>query len=297
MKSVMAFSPSSSRHHSVPFTLRNCQQCPKGTTYIVHSSSSPTTPNNGCKTISELAVRKQRQKIDVETGDSKSQTISYGCEFADVKPSIDANSENALQPYNPMNAQGPVQDFSAPVSLPPIMEYQLSTPYQGCYVPMPPLPQPPPPSSRVSSFDASRYGQRKPVDPHSPFLSQRRVSSDYMGNARRRREGPDIDENLQEVMAQVKVYLTIIKLGVCVTAWMFNALLGVAVFIFIFGSGLIELLPRSRLLMLASGLNTDGVSYRRASSSATNTSRPRKPSEMMQPLSLPMHYVASRHCS
>ncbi|KAK9253490.1 hypothetical protein V1507DRAFT_458540 [Lipomyces tetrasporus] len=296
MKSVMAFSPSSSRHHSVPFTLRN-QQCPKGTTYIPHSSGSATTPNNAGKTISELAVRKQRQKTDMETGDSKCQAISYGCELADDKRSIDANTENALQPYNPMNAQRPVQDFSAPVSLPPILEYQLSTPYQGCYVPMPPLPRTPPPSSRVSSFDASRYGQRKPVDPNSTFLSQRRVSSDYMGNARRRREQPDIDDNLLEVMAQVKVYITIIKLGVCATAWMFNGLLGVAVFIFIFGSGLIERLPRSRLFMLASGFNTDGGSYRQVSSSASNTSRPRKPSERMRPLPLPMHYVPSRNCS
>ncbi|KAK9313593.1 hypothetical protein V1522DRAFT_410316 [Lipomyces starkeyi] len=294
----MAFSPSSPRHHSVPFTLRNCQQQgPKSTSYIVQSSGSPTVPNNGSRPISELIVRKQRQKADSEVGKSIKQDNYVSALLTGGKRLIDANAENALLPYNPRNVQKSVQDSSASISLPPMPEYQLSVPHQGCYVPMPPLPQTPPSVSRASSYDASRYAQRKPLDSHSTFLNQQRTSSDYIGNTKRRKGHPDIDEAILDVIAQLKLYLTIIKLGVCATAWMFNTLLGVAVFIFIFGNGLVDRLPRSRLFMLAAGLNTDWFPYSRASNPVVNTSRLRKSSEMIQPPSVPMHYVSSRPCS
>ncbi|KAK9386533.1 hypothetical protein V1515DRAFT_622491 [Lipomyces mesembrius] len=294
----MAFSPSSPRHHSVPFTLRNCQQQgPKSTSYIVQSLGSPTAPNNGSRPISELIVRKQRQNADSEVRKSIKQDNYCSVSPTVGKRLIDANAENALLPYNTKNVQKSMQDSSASIGLPPMPEYQLSVPYQGCYVPMPPLPQTPPSVSRASSYDASRYAQRKPLDSHSTSLNQQITSNDYIGTTKGRKGHPDIDETILDVIAQLKLYLTIIKLGVCVTAWMFNTLLGIAVFIFIFGNGLVERLSGSTLLMLAAGLNADWFPYSRASNPAGNTSRLRKSSEMIQPPSVPMHYVSSRPCS
>ncbi|KAK9373610.1 uncharacterized protein V1513DRAFT_448669 [Lipomyces chichibuensis] len=298
MISAMAFSPSSPRHHSVPFSLRNCQQqAPKSTAFIAQSSGSPTAPNNGSRPVRKLIVRKQRQKAESEVGKFIRYDNSVSAPLTDSKRLIDANPENALLPYNPNNVQKFVQDFSTTISLPPTPEYNLSAPYQGCYVPMPPLPQTSPSISRASSYDASRYVQRKPLDSHSTFLNQQKTSSDYIGNTKRRKGHPDIDETILDVIAQLKLYLVFIKLGVCATAWMFNTLLGVAVFIFIFGNGLIERLPRSKLFMLVAGLNADWLPYSRASNPAVNMPRLRKSSEMKQPPSVPINYVSSRPCS
>ncbi|KAK9355169.1 hypothetical protein V1505DRAFT_370937 [Lipomyces doorenjongii] len=231
----MAFSPSSPRHHSVPFTLRNCQQQgPKSTSYIVQSPGSPPAPNNGSRPICELIVRKQRHKAYSEVGNSIKQDNYVSAIPTVGKRLIDANAENALLPYNPKNVQKSMNDPSASISLPPMPEYQLSAPYQGCHVPMPALPQTPPSASRVSSYDASRYAQRKPLDSHSTSLNQQITSSDYIGTTKRRKGHPDIDETILDVIAQLKLYLTIIKLGVCATAWMFNSLLGIAVFMSVY---------------------------------------------------------------
>ncbi|KAK9371259.1 hypothetical protein V1509DRAFT_614094 [Lipomyces kononenkoae] len=278
----MALSPVSGRHHSVPFTLRREQQ----------HLSSPTTPNSVTRLTSELIVRKQRQKADTDVGCSPNQeTRRVPTSVTGIKPLMDANTEKGLLPYHPKNVRIPVADNS---TLPPLPEYQLpaAATYQGCYVPMPALGQTLAPASRASSYDHNRYVQRKPVD--SQFINKQRASSDYTGSARRRKGQPDIDETMLEVIAQLKLYLTIIKLAVCAIAWMFNTLLGIAVFIFIFGNGLVERLPRSKLATLAAGWNTEWFSSERVSSPTTNTSRARKSSEMIQPSSGPIQFVSSR---
>ncbi|KAK9237671.1 hypothetical protein V1525DRAFT_403446 [Lipomyces kononenkoae] len=218
----MVLSHISTRHHSVPFTLRRDQQ----------HSSSPTSPNSFSRLTSELIVRKQRQRAESDAGSSLNQeTRHVSASMTGSRSPMDANTQKALLPYNPKNAWRPLADYS---SLQPLPECQLpaAAPYQGCYVPMPALGQTPPTGSRASSYDHSRYAQRKPVE--SQFLNQQRASSDYAGPVRRRKGQPDIDETMLEVIAQLKLYLTVIKLGVCAIAWMFNALLGIAVFMSVY---------------------------------------------------------------